>query len=146
MLTHVGLLSQGYRFINILADGTDVAPQAGFSSHLRPLKGSLVTVLPKTCFSCLKEYMANQSWTSQGYWLSVLLRGVQRILWLNHCSTLRAVKPISYPVLQTVRVNQCHCPLVQKGQLLQNVAAGACYYGDGVIINFKPPWQTVEPY
>lgn len=68
---------------------------------------------------------------------------MQRILWLNHCGTLCSVKPISYPVLQAVRVNQCHCPLVQSRQRLQNVAAGACYYGDGVIINFKPPWQTV---
>ena len=78
--------------------------------------------------------------------MSARLRDVQRILRLNHCGTLCAVMPISYLVLQAVRVNQCHRPLIQSRQLLQNVAAGACYYGDGVIVNFQPPWQTAEPY
>lgn len=78
--------------------------------------------------------------------VSIHLRDVRRILWLNRRGILCTVKPISYLVLQAVRVNQCHYPLIRSRQLLQNVAAGACYYGDGVIVNFQPSWQTVEPY
>ncbi|KAK2912315.1 hypothetical protein Q8A73_006428 [Channa argus] len=47
---------------------------------------------------------------------------------------------------QAVGVNQCHHWLIQSRQLLHNLAAGACYYGNGVTVNFQPPQQTAEPY
>lgn len=61
------------------------------------------------------------------------------------CS-LHRVKLVGFPELQAVGFNQCSSQPLWSGQILQNVAAGACYYGGRVTVDLQAPWQTVEPY